>query len=71
MADNQAMASALLPQEVLASSFGAKASTKGEVWRFLTTEAGVYLPSYATVTIWHVSKLFFYNAPIDEGFSVW
>jgi hypothetical protein len=52
MANNEAMGSALLPQEVLASSFGAKASTKGEVWRFLTTEAKVYLPSYATVTIW-------------------
>jgi hypothetical protein len=51
------MASSLVPQEVLASSFGAKASTKGEVWRFLTTEAKVYLPSYATVTIWHMRDL--------------
>jgi hypothetical protein len=42
---------------VLASSFAAKCSTKGEVWRFLTTEAKVYLPSYATVTIWHMKDL--------------
>jgi hypothetical protein len=70
MDNNQAMGSALLPQEVLASSFGAKASTKGEVWRFLTTEAKVYLPSYPTVTIWHVSLFFFYNASIDAGFSI-
>jgi hypothetical protein len=65
------MANALVPHEVLASSFGAKASTKGEVWRFLTTEAKVYLPSYATVTIWHVSKLFFHNTSIDERFIGW
>jgi hypothetical protein len=42
---------------VHASSFGAKFGTKGEVWRFLTTEAKVYLPSYATVTIWHMKDL--------------
>jgi hypothetical protein len=41
----------------LASSFGAKFNTKGEIWRFLTVEAKVYLPSYATVTIWFMKEL--------------
>ena len=37
--------------------FSAKYSTKGEVYRFLATEAMVYLPSYDTVTIWHLKEL--------------
>jgi hypothetical protein len=44
-------------QYVLASTFASKCGTKGEVWRFLTTEAKVYLPSYGTVTIWHLKDL--------------
>ena len=44
-------------QNVIASSFGAKFSSKGEIWRFLTTEAGIYLPSYDTVTIWHLKDV--------------
>ena len=37
--------------------FNAKYSTKGEVYRFLATEAMVYLPPYQTVTIWHLRDL--------------
>ena len=37
--------------------FSAKFGTKGEVFRFLATEAMVYLPSYQTVTIWHLKEL--------------
>ena len=43
--------------EILASSFGAKFGTKGEIYRFLTTEALIYLPSYDQVTIWHMKDL--------------
>ena len=37
--------------------FSAKFATKGEVYRFLVTEAMVYLPPYETVTIWHLKDL--------------
>ena len=37
--------------------FNAKYSTKGEIYRFLATEAMVYLPPYQTVTIWHLKDL--------------
>ena len=37
--------------------FSAKCSTKGEIYRFLATEAMVYLPTYQTVTIWHLKDL--------------
>ena len=42
---------------VIVSDFSAKFPTKGDVWRFLATEACVYLPPYATVTIWHLKDL--------------
>jgi hypothetical protein len=57
MSQNSEMQSAQPSQMVLSSSFSDKFNTKGEVWRFLTTEAKVYLPSYATVTIWHMKDL--------------
>jgi hypothetical protein len=44
-------------QNVISSSFSAKFGTKGEVWRFLATDARIYLPSYAHVTIWHLKDL--------------
>ena len=37
--------------------FNAKFGTKGEIYRFLATEAMVYLPPYQTVTIWHLKDL--------------
>ena len=43
--------------DVLASSFSAKFGTKGEIYRFLTTEARVYLPPYQQVNIWHMKDL--------------
>ena len=42
---------------VNAASFGAKFSSKREVYRFLVTEAGVYLPTYETVTVFHMRDL--------------
>ena len=43
--------------EVDQKIFSAKYSTKGEVYRFLATEAMIYLPSFDTVTIWHLKEL--------------
>ena len=40
-----------------ASAFGAKFETKGEIWRFLATEAHLYLPHFSTVTIWHLKDI--------------
>ena len=37
--------------------FDTKFGTKGEIYRFLATEAMVYLPPYQTVTIWHLKDL--------------
>ena len=37
--------------------FSAKFATKGEVYRFLATEAMIYLPPYQTVTIWFMKEL--------------
>ena len=39
------------------SNFAAKFGTKGEIYRFLTVEVGIYLPPYQTVTIWHMKDL--------------
>ena len=36
---------------------GARFGTKGEIYRFLTVEARVYLPDFRTVTIWHMKDL--------------
>ena len=44
-------------QEVAAQNFSAKFASKGEIWRFLATEASIYLPPYQTVTIWHLKDL--------------
>ena len=57
MVDNPNVAMQPAAQDVLANSFAAKCSTKGEVWRFLSTEAKIYLPPYTTVTIWHMKDL--------------
>ena len=38
-------------------NFNAKYRTKGEVYRFLATEAMIYLPPYQTVTIWFMKEL--------------
>ena len=37
--------------------FNAKYSNKGEIYRFLATEAMIYLPPYQTITIWHLKDL--------------
>jgi hypothetical protein len=40
-----------------AAAFGSKFQSKREVYRFLTLECGVYLPSYETVTIFHMRDM--------------
>ena len=40
-----------------AQAFAAKFKSKREVWRFATTEADIYLPSYETVTVFHIRDL--------------
>ena len=39
------------------ASFGAKFSSKREVYRFLTSEALIYLPPYETVTVFHMRDI--------------
>ena len=66
-----------------AASFGAKYATKREVYRFLSSEARIYLPSYETVTIFHMRDLVadrrrliklddvkVINVPYFEGLSI-
>ena len=40
-----------------AASFGAKYASKREAYRFLTSEAHIYLPAYETVTIFHMRDI--------------
>ena len=40
-----------------AKSFGAKYTSKREIYRFLTHDCGAYLASYQTMTIWHMRDL--------------
>jgi hypothetical protein len=42
---------------ISAAEFGAKASSKREVYRFLTHDCGAYLSSYETMTIFHMRDL--------------
>ena len=40
-----------------AAAFGSKFKSKREVYRFLTLDCGAYLPSYETVTIFHMRDI--------------
>ena len=40
-----------------AAAFGSKYQSKREVYRFLTLDCGVYLPSYETVTVFHMRDI--------------
>ena len=40
-----------------ANAFGSKYQSKREVYRFLTHDCGAYLPSYETVTIFHMRDI--------------
>ena len=44
-------------EKVTAAAFGAKCSSKREVYRFLSHEAAVYLPAYDSVTVWHMRDI--------------
>ena len=57
MDGNQNMNAGAPEAKVHAKSFSAKFSTKGEVWRFIASEARVYVPPYPNVTIWHLKDL--------------
>ena len=57
MAQSQINSSQQQMSKVHPAAFGAKFKSKREVWRFFITDAGVYLPSYETVTIWHMRDL--------------
>lgn len=65
------------------AAFQAKYKSKREVWRFLSTDASVYLPPYQTVTIYHMrdlvagkrrmiktDKVKTINVPFFEGLSI-
>ena len=54
---NQNMNAGAMNEKVHAKSFSAKFGTKNEVWRFLATEARIYVPDYQTITIWHCKDL--------------
>lgn len=57
MTDNQNMAEDEQTYIVDQKEFASKFRTKGETWRFLATDAGVYVPPMSTVTIWHLKEL--------------
>ena len=38
-------------------AFGAKYTSKREVYRFLTNDCAVYLSSYETMTVWHMRDI--------------
>ena len=42
---------------VNAASFGAKYSSKREVYRFLVSEVAIYLPPYESVTVFHMRDI--------------
>ena len=46
-----------MASNVTAAQLGAKYRSKNEIFRFLATEVGVYLSSYATVTIFHLKDI--------------
>ena len=43
--------------DISAKQLASKFSTKMEIWRFLATEVGVYLPPYPTITIWALKDI--------------
>ena len=43
--------------QISQAAFAAKFQSKREVYRFLSSEVRAYLPSYETVTIWHLRDL--------------
>ena len=69
MDSSQAAHKAAKPQNMTVSNFGAKFGTKGEVYRFLTVEAKVYLPDFRTVTIWHMKDLASGTKQVSNGVS--
>ena len=43
--------------KVTATEFGAMASSKTEVYRFLAAEVGAFLDTYQTMTVWHLRDI--------------
>ena len=42
---------------ISSKEIGAKFEAKNEIYRFLASEVGVYLPSYETITIFHLRDI--------------
>ena len=42
---------------ISAAAFAAKAASKRELYRFVSHDCGMYLPSYETVTVFHMKDL--------------
>ena len=57
MTDNQQMQDPNGTVTMDVMTFGAKFQNKVSIFRFLSVEAGIYLPHYQTVTIWHLKDL--------------
>ena len=57
--DNHNKISDAKPATMNVTTFASKFGMKGEVYRFLTVEAAIYLPPYPNVTIWHMKDLAF------------
>lgn len=83
MADQQINSASMATTKVNAAAFGAKYASKREVYRFLTSDAGVYLSSYQTMTVFHMRDLVagkrrmikavdvkFINVPYFVGLSI-
>ena len=80
---SSAAANQLQYTSINAASFGAKYASKREVYRFLTSEARVFLPNYESVTIFHMRDIVagkrkmikteqvrHINVPFFEGLSI-
>jgi hypothetical protein len=43
--------------KITAQEFGAKYSSKVEVYRFLASDVRIYLPEYLQCTVWHLRDI--------------
>ena len=57
MMDNNNKVPDTKPATMNVTTFAAKFGTKGEVYRFLTVKAAIYLPPYENTTCWHMRDL--------------
>ena len=55
--DNQGSSLVEPKVEISAEEFGVKFRSKGEIFRFLSSDVKCYLDSYASMTIYHLRDL--------------